>query len=69
MENKRICKYGDTYTVRRMRLLSFLTKEKKMYPYATIPDKNNPRYCVWKYENSPELEDALEEYFSRFSNK
>jgi hypothetical protein len=30
-----------------------------------MPDFNNPKYRVWKFENSPELEKALAEYFAK----
>jgi hypothetical protein len=29
-----------------------------------MPDFNNPNYKVWKFENTPELEKALAEYFA-----
>jgi hypothetical protein len=29
-----------------------------------MPDFNNPSYKVWKFENTPELEKALAEYFA-----
>jgi hypothetical protein len=59
-------KYGQHYTCKRLRLLTFL-KERGFNDWTTIPDFNNPKYNMWVTKNSPELEAALEEYFSRKS--
>lgn len=61
MENK----YArDYYTCKRLRLLSFL-KQRGFMPYETVPDVNNPAFNVWLFHNSPELREAVEEYFNK----
>lgn len=61
-------KYGEIYICKRYRLLSFL-KSKGFLPETTLPDRDNPRYNVWLYQNSEELEKALEEYFEAAHNR
>lgn len=51
------------YTCKRLRMLEYL-KSKGFIPYLTLPDVANPRYNVWRFENTPELEKAIEEYFA-----
>lgn len=65
---ERQTKHGETYTVKRMRMLDWLCN-KGFYPEYSVRDKNNPRYNVWKYKNTPELEDAIDEYFAQLANK
>lgn len=68
MENatmERQCKHrAEFYTCKRLRLLQFL-KEKGFIPVMTLPDVSNPRFNVWRFKNTPELEDAIDEYFGR----
>ena len=64
-ENRQ-CKHGAWYAVKRMRLLNFLCNQKKMYPEYRTPDPNNPRYSWYYYKNTPELESAIEEWFSQY---
>ena len=59
---------GQIYTVKRMRMLDWLCN-RGFYPEYSVRDKNNPRYNVWKYKNSPELEEAIDEYFTQLTNK
>lgn len=54
---------AEYYTCKRLRLLEFL-KNKGFIPAMTLPDVNNPRYNVWRFKNTPELEDAIDEYFA-----
>lgn len=62
---ERQCKHKqEFYTCRRLRLLEFL-KNKGFVPEITVPDADNPRYNVWKFRNTPELEDAIDEYFGK----
>lgn len=61
MENKYTREY---YACKRLRLLSFL-KERGFMPYETVPDVNNPKFNVWLFHNSPELREAVEEYFNK----
>lgn len=51
------------YYCKRLRLLDYLM-EKGFRAVGTLPDVKNPRYRVWKFENSPELERAVAEYFA-----
>lgn len=62
MERK--CKHGRYYYCKRLRMLGWL-KERGFLPCETIPDVNNPKFNVFVFENTPELEDAIEEYFSK----
>lgn len=65
MENQ--CKHKkEYYTCKRMKLLIFL-RNKGFIPEQTIPDLHNPKYLVWRFKNSPELEKAIEEYFSQLN--
>lgn len=59
MNTKHARKY---YTCKRLRLLQYLM-ERGFTPEATIPDPTNPKYKWWLFNNSCELETALEEYF------
>ena len=56
-------KYGEKYLCKRYRLLSFL-RAKGFYPELVLPDKDNPRYNVWIFNNSEELEAAVAEFLS-----
>lgn len=59
------CKHkAEYYTCKRLRLLQYLT-EKGFQPYLTLPDVKNPKYNVWRFTNSPELEEAINEYFGK----
>lgn len=62
MDNQ-MMKHGATYTCKRMRMLSYL-KEHGFLPYVTVPDIKNPKYSVWLFNSSPELERCIENYFS-----
>lgn len=62
---ERQCKHQkEYYTCKRMKLLIFL-RNKGFIPEQTIPDLYNPKYLVWRFKNTPELESAIEEYFSQ----
>ena len=62
---ERECKHKREYfTCKRLRLLSFL-KERGFMPYEVVPDVNNPKFNVWLFKNTPDLEDALDEYFNK----
>lgn len=56
-------KHGEVYICKRLRMVRFL-KDKGFLPIKTIPDKDNPAYNVWMYQNSVELENAIYEYFN-----
>ena len=59
------CKHGEYYTVKRIRLLTYLIQQKGLYPEYQIPDPTNPKYSWYVYRNSPELETYLDEYFRK----
>lgn len=53
----------EYYTCKRLRLLEYL-KSEGFIPYLTLPDVNNPRFNVWRFKNTPALEDAIDRYFN-----
>lgn len=57
-------KYGMHYVCKRYRLLSFL-KAKGFLPSMTLPDRDNPKFNIWIFDNSPELEAAIDEYIAQ----
>ena len=65
---ERQIKHGKYYTCCRLRLLEYLLK-KGFEPIKDIPDPHNWKYRHWIFENSVELEDALDEYFEELTKK
>ena len=58
------CKHKRPYyTVKRMRLLQYL-RAQGFEPYETVPDPTNPKYSWWLFENTPEFEKCVENYFA-----
>lgn len=62
--NSELMHKAKYYTCKRLRLLAYL-KEKGFKPFKTIPDANNTNYNWWLFENTPELERALDHYFNK----
>ena len=56
------------YVCRKIRLYFFL-KEKGFDCEFDRQDVNNPKYKVWVFKDSPELREAIEEYYSSDSFK
>lgn len=57
--------FMNTYTVKRLRLLQFLVN-KGFKDYVVIPDPTtNKNYNWFIFEKTPELEEALREYYSK----
>ena len=56
-------KHGREYCCRRWRMLTYLV-ERGFMPIKTIPDATRADYKNWIFENSPELEQTIEEYFA-----
>lgn len=57
-----------TYTVKRLRLLQYL-KEKGFTKYTVIPDPTTSEPYNWfVFQNSEELEAALNEYFKNLKH-
>jgi hypothetical protein len=52
----------DYYTCKRLRLLTFL-KDRGFTPFATIPEPTNIKFNWWLFDNTPELQSCLNEYF------
>lgn len=61
-------KHGEFYLCKRLRLLEFL-RSKGFIPEQTLPDCNNPKYLVWRFRNSVELEAAIDSYFEQIKKK
>lgn len=51
------------YICKRMKLCSYLLREGFNYTNV-IKDKDNPKYNCWVFENTPELMNAIEKYYS-----
>lgn len=56
------------YVCRKIRLYFFL-REKGFDCEFDRQDVNNPKYKVWVFKDSPELREAIEEYYSSESFK
>ncbi len=58
-----------TYTVKRLRLLQFLV-ERGFTEYTVIPDPTTSKHYNWFiFQNSEELEAAVNEYFNNLKEK
>lgn len=57
-----------TYVCKRLRICDHLIK-KGFEPYATVPDKGNPRYHVYLFRETPELLQAAEDYRTMRKNQ
>lgn len=53
-----------TYVCKRLRLCRYLV-EQGFNPYKIVPDRDNPRYNVWLFDQSEQLTTAILRYFSR----
>lgn len=62
MEYRNWQRGNSQYVCTRLRLVEHL-RNRGYLPIKTIPDKNNPKYNVWIYENNEALEEAIEEFF------
>lgn len=51
------------YVCRKLRLCSYLLAKGFSY-VSTRPDRDNKKYTVWLFKNTPELQNAKEEYYS-----
>lgn len=59
---KQTIKHGKEYCCKRWRMLTYLI-ERGFTPIKTIPDVMRTDYKNWIFENSPEFEAAVSEYF------
>lgn len=60
----RAIKHPKVYRCKRYKLYAFLL-EKGFEPFSVQIDNQNPRFINWMYGNTPELEDAIDEYFGK----
>ncbi len=60
----RTIKHPKVYRCKRYKLYAFLLA-KGFEPYSVEVDNKNPRFINWMYGNTPELEDAIDEYFGK----
>ena len=51
------------YVCKRMRLLTLLQENGFKY-LKQQKDRNNPRYSVWIFEDTPELRSTVESYYN-----
>lgn len=61
-------KHGEIYFCKRLRMLEFL-RNRGFMPFHVMPDAHNPKYNVFLFTNTPELEDAIEAYFEIIRNR
>jgi hypothetical protein len=52
------------YVCKKLRLCSFLLQKGFNYELEK-PDKFNPKYNIWIFKNTPELQLAIDEYYSQ----
>ncbi len=52
------------YVCRKMRLCNYLLQQGFTYIKQCI-DKDNPKFNIWLFKNTPELHIAIEEYYSK----
>lgn len=57
------CKHGKVFVCTRLRMLNYLRKL-GFIPFETVAEIDNPKYLNWLFENSPELEIAINNYFN-----
>jgi len=54
----------QTYVCKRPRLCRYLMS-RGFAPYQTTEDRSNPRYTVWLFDHTPDLAEAVLDYFSQ----
>lgn len=54
----------NVYVCRRIRLFEALTNA-GFVPFGTRPDRNNSKYMVWLFLDSPELRKEIEKFYSK----
>lgn len=52
------------YICTKLRMCSFLLKKGFNY-IEEKPDKKNPKFNIWVFANTPQLQLAIEEYYSQ----
>lgn len=56
------------YNCKRLRICDHLIK-RGFTPFEVVPDKENPRFHVYRFRQTPELVAAVEEYRSMRRNQ
>lgn len=56
-------KAADYYICKRLKLLDFLMK-KGFEVIDVVPDAKNPLYNCWRFKRTPEILEAVDEYYS-----
>ena len=56
------------YVCTKMKLLTYLMKRGYMY-IKIDKDRNNPRYTVWLFEDTPELREEVSRYYANYPKK
>ena len=51
-----------TYVCKRLRLCRYLM-DHGFEPFRIVPDRNNPRYNVYLFAQTPALDEAMSKYF------
>lgn len=54
---------GAIYWCTRLRMLEWLSG-KGFKPMGSAPDRRNPAFSVWLFQNTPELSAAVSEFFT-----
>ena len=49
-------------------MLNYL-RDRGFIPFKSVPEINNPKYYNWLFYNSPELEQAINEWFEMQRNR
>ena len=57
-------KYGKVFVCRTLKLLDHL-RHHGFIPFRTATNIHNPKYYVWLFENSAELEAAAKEFLEQ----
>ena len=61
-KTSRTIKHPKVYRCKRYKLYAYL-RDLGFEPYSVQVEQENPKYINWMYSNTPELEDAIDEYF------
>lgn len=55
---------GRAYVCKRLRMCNYLM-DKGFEPYKVAPDRNNPKYNVFIFTATPDLNQAVIEYINK----
>jgi len=48
------------------RRMALFIQSKGVQPIGTLPDENKPQFLNWIFEDTPEVKNAMAEYFAIF---